>query len=224
MDDQGASRTQWRMSIPVNFGGHEGLAGMKRSIVAGALLAVLAVLAIWALLGGRASQKTGANRPIQTRAQTQEPAPGAGARPTDRAATPEVPEVPFSSTQASTEEEGSASCTEAARLGLAFARSAVLDEETCAQMLRIVGGSRVPVLPGFAGFEIPDFGDRNPLFSTTQTDSVVMLISRFGRRIHAGSLVNVCRSDGDVRTRQDPSCESYSPSCPRIAPRGCSGL
>lgn len=128
---------------------------MKRtSIVVGALLALLA---IWVLLGSGNPQETEANRPIQTRAQ--EPAPSDDGRPKDRAATPEVPPLEL---RTSTEEQGSASCAEAERLGIAFARSVVLDEGTCALALRVFTGARVPVLPGFAGFEIPDLGDGHP--------------------------------------------------------------
>lgn len=130
---------------------------MKRMMMALAV-ALLAVLTIWTLLDGRIPQETEADRPIRTGAR--EPAPALSV-PTAPAALPEGPPAD-TQTQSSTEEQDASSCAEAARLGIAFAPRAVPDEEICARSLRIFRGQRVPVLPEFAGFEIPDFGDSRP--------------------------------------------------------------
>lgn len=66
-------------------------------------------------------------------------------------------------------EVDSRSCDEAKSRGIVFATTD-LDEAACAQAVKMAFGPRVPVLPGIAGFDIPDRGASGPrerLFAET---------------------------------------------------------
>lgn len=60
------------------------------------------------------------------------------------------------------QESNADSCAEALRLGIAHGEQAEMDEATCALVLRMITGPRVPALPGFSGFEVRDAGDSSP--------------------------------------------------------------